>query len=146
MVYWLTGQPGGGKTELGKLLVGDFVNAPFLVDGDMLRQLTENTDYSEVGRRLNVSRAQSIALDCRNMKYDSVVSLVSPYRNQREEFKQLYDVTEIYVHTTEDRGKNQFHVPNYEPPIENFIDIDTTGLTIEESYKELIEKINGFSK
>jgi hypothetical protein len=35
-------------------------------------------------------------------------------------------LVEIYVHTEEKRGREEFHVENYEPPTENFIDIDTT--------------------
>jgi len=52
--------------------------------------------------------------------------LVSPYRDLREEFKKRSDVREIYVHTKEIRGREDFHV-DYEEPIDNFIDIDTSA-------------------
>jgi adenylylsulfate kinase-like enzyme len=70
-----------------------------------------------------------------------LVSLVSPYKDQREDFKNREDVIEVYVHTTEDRGRNQFHVGNYEPPTENFIDLDTTDKTETDSYYEILKKI-----
>jgi adenylylsulfate kinase len=74
--------------------------------------------------------------------YNVIVSLVSPYRDQREEFKFNTSVVEIYVHTTEDRGRNQFHVEEYEPPLNNFIDIDTTIKNETDSYYELLKKLS----
>ena len=71
-----------------------------------------------------------------------MVSLVSPYRDQREEFKFNTSVIEIYVHTTEDRGREQYHVIDYEPPLENFIDIDTTIKNETDSYYELLKKLS----
>jgi hypothetical protein len=55
--------------------------------------------------------------------------LVSPYRDQREAFKERMgnNIREIYVHTLNIRGREQFHVQNYEPPIDNYIDADTTN-------------------
>ena len=73
--------------------------------------------------------------------YNVIVSLVSPYRDQREEFKFNTSVVEVYVHTTEDRGRNQFHVEEYEPPLENFIDIDTSIKNETDSYYELLKKL-----
>ena len=71
-----------------------------------------------------------------------LVSLVSPYKDQREDFKKREGgVVEVYVHTTEDRGRNQFHVENYEPPTENFIDLDTTDKTEVDSYYEILKKL-----
>jgi hypothetical protein len=57
-----------------------------------------------------------------------MVSLVSPYRDQREGFKTEMGeyIKEVYVHTKNQRGREGYHVNNYEPPLENFIDVDTT--------------------
>jgi adenylylsulfate kinase-like enzyme len=130
-IYWFTGQPGHGKTVLAKSLK-EYIeyNYPhkkvFHVDGDDLRDLLVNKDYSRQGRENNIRTAQSIALYLYNNGYDVVVSLVSPYKELREEFKSRTNVTEIYVHTTEERGREEFHVNEYEPPTDNFIDMDTT--------------------
>jgi adenylylsulfate kinase len=128
MIYWFTGQPGSGKTTLANKLVEYFTNNYTFVhhiDGDDLRDVFNNKDYSEWGRRKNVERAQDIALYL-NSKSNVVVSLVSPFKDQREMFKDKAKVKEIYVHTTEERGREQFHVQDYEIPTENFIDLDTT--------------------
>ena len=52
---WLTGQPASGKTTLAKLLLNKLKNQYgeniFLnIDGDDLRDLFQNKDYSRKGR------------------------------------------------------------------------------------------------
>jgi adenylylsulfate kinase len=143
MIYYFVGQPGAGKTTLAKYLTEHFPKDSVIhIDGDDLRDAFKNKDYSEYGRRLNVQRAQDIAQFLDKKGFTVLVSLVSPYRDQREEFKFNTSIIEIYVHTTEDRGRNHFHVENYEPPLENFIDIDTTIKNETESYYELLKKLS----
>jgi hypothetical protein len=62
----------------------------------------------------------------------------------RETFKANNNVTEIYVHTSEERGREKFHVQDYEKPTENFIDMDTTGCHPLESLALLVSKISSF--
>jgi adenylylsulfate kinase-like enzyme len=77
-----------------------------------------------------------------NKGFDVIVSLVSPYKDQRDDFKIKNNVVEVFVHTTEDRGRNQYHVINYEPPTENFIDVDTTNKTVEDSVIHILKHRN----
>lgn len=143
MIYWFTGQPGSGKTTLANKLVAYFTNNYTFVhhiDGDDLRDIFNNKDYSEWGRRKNVERAQDIARYL-NSKSNVVVSLVSPFKDQRETFKDMVKVKEFYVHTTDKRGRENYHVSDYQPPTSNFIDIDTTDKTIIESFNEILENI-----
>ena len=60
-----------------------------------------------------------------------------------EEFKQKMgkDLVELYVHCFTDRGRTHFHVPNYEPPLENFIDVDTTNDKEFDSIQKIREKL-----
>jgi len=144
MIYWFTGQPGHGKTTLALALI-EHLQAqgiePFHVDGDDLRALTSNADYSRAGREANIRRAQTIAHYLHNQGRTVVVSLVAPYREIREELKAATEVVEVYVHTTEARGREEKHAQDYEAPVANFIDIDTTGTTIEESMHQLLEAV-----
>jgi len=133
MILILTGQPHSGKTTLAKHLKTAFgVNIPasnvFLVDGDEMRELFKNTDFSEAGRRKNIELAHNIAIYLHNQSAFNIVilSLVSPFRDLRETLKKEYGAKEFYVHTSEIRGREKFHVSNYEKPLENFIEIDTT--------------------
>ena len=110
----------------------------FHVDGDDLRALTTNADYSRGGRENNIRRAQLLAHYLQSKGHTVVVSLVSPYRDIREELKAAAAVTEVYVHTTETRGREEKHASDYEAPLTDFIDIDTTGKSVEESLQEVI--------
>ena len=61
MIFWFTGQPGSGKTTLGKALL-DKLNDAFHIDGDDLRGLSANADYSELGILLIVTTILTLIL------------------------------------------------------------------------------------
>jgi adenylylsulfate kinase len=115
----------------------------FHIDGDDLRDLFDNKDYSEVGRRKNIELAQQISEYLHNKGRHLFVSLVSPYKDQRDKFKSKMgnNLIEVYVHTTEIRGRESFFVQDYEPPTENYIDIDTTNVSINDSANMILEFI-----
>ena len=142
MIYWFTGQPCAGKTTLADLLKKEKPGA-FRIDGDDMRELFSNKDYSARGRIDNVGTAQRIAHYLHNQGRDVIVSLVSPYVDQREEFKTLLgdNIKEIYVHTTEPRERDHFKAIAYTPPLENYIDIDTTKDSIKESFEKILNEI-----
>ena len=145
MVLWFTGQPGSGKTTLTNRFIEDkligFMKIQPIrivhIDGDDLREIVDNKDYSEKGRRENINLAMNITRFMDNKGFIVIVSLVSPYRDLREELKMERNVTEFYLHTTEIRGKEDYFVENYEPPLHNFTDIDTDK-TIEECTDEVL--------
>ena len=144
MIYWFTGQPGHGKTTLAKAMLSHLASqgiGAFHVDGDDLRALTTNADYSRGGRENNIRRAQLLAHYLQSKGQTVVVSLVAPYRDIREELKATAEVTEVYVHTTETRGREEKHASDYEAPLDNFIDIDTTGKSVEDSLQQVLDAI-----
>ena len=143
MIYWFTGQPCAGKTVLSRYLHSHLKIKPFLIDGDDLRELTTNKDYSINGRVNNVNTAQKIAHYLHNQGKDVIVALVAPYIDQREDFKTLLgdNIKEIYVHTSEPRERDHFKAIAYVPPQENFIDIDTTEDSSSESFTKLIKAL-----
>jgi len=100
-----------------------------IVDGDDMRELMPNPGYGEKGRRTNIDRAQAVTAFLDKYVSDYVfVTLIAPFRNQRDEFREANGVIEVYVHTTDIRGREEFHVHDYEPPDgDHYIDIDTTG-------------------
>ena len=137
MIYWFTGQPAHGKTVLANMLKEELPNA-FRIDGDEMRELFTNKDYSINGRVVNVGTAQKIAHYLHNQGHDVIVSLVAPYVDQREDFKKLIgteNMVEFYVHTSEPRERDHFKAIAYTPPTSNYIDIDTTEDTPEQSFK-----------
>jgi adenylylsulfate kinase-like enzyme len=139
MIFWFTGQPGSGKTTLGKALIRKMENA-FHIDGDDLRGLSANVDYSEQGRINNIRTAQSIAMYLDNKDQNVVVSVIAPYKWLREEFKERHQVNEIYVHTTEIRGREHYFAEGYEKPEKNFLDIDTTDISVEDCLEKIVKE------
>ncbi len=141
MIIWFTGQPGAGKTTLADKLKEQYYPDAFRIDGDDLRDLFTNKDYSMKGRVANVDAAQKIARYLHNQGQHVIVSLVSPYIDQREEFKKEGHVIEVYVHTEERRGREKFHVEGYQMPQSDCFYIDTSYRDVNESLKELVDEI-----
>ena len=156
MIYWFTGQPGHGKTVLGKKLhkflqteKRNWRKDVFHLDGDHLRELTFNKDYSEQGRINNIRNAQMIAEYLHNNGCDVVVSLVAPYRWLREEFKEkigFQNFQEFYVHCSDPRERDHFHVKEYEQPEIEFIDVNTTKDDPQLSFSKIINYFNKVEK
>jgi adenylylsulfate kinase len=148
MIYWFTGQPGHGKTTLGNELLGYFQThneKTILVDGDQLRDIFKNVNYGKEGRIENIKRAQNIAKFLHYQGYYVVVALVAPYKDLRDEFKteMQNNLVEIYVHTNVERGRESYFVSDYEPPVSNYIDIDTTeGLS--DCYYKLLTQLSSY--
>ena len=146
MVLWFTGQPGSGKTTLANKFIDDklirFMKIQPVrivhIDGDDLRDIVDNKDYSEQGRRENISLAMNIARFMDDKGFIVIISLVAPYRDLREELKMERNVGEFYLHTTEIRGRENYFAEDYEPPLHNFTDINTNKLIKESVYEVLV--------
>jgi|TARA_B110000438_G_scaffold64796_2_gene65335 adenylylsulfate kinase len=144
MICWLTGQPGSGKTTLANSIILKLKNEnPSIkiinLDGDDLRAINKNKDYSKEGRIRNISTAISIIRFLANKNYVCIVSIVAPYQFLRDELKDEFKFLEIYLHTTEIRGRENFFAEDYEVPTDPaHLAIDTGKLTIEESVDEIL--------
>ena len=146
MIYWLTGQPGAGKSTLATALTSALRrqgNPVVHLDGEFLRALTGNNDFSRTGRIKNIKAAQQLAAKLHADGIIVVASFVSPYRNVREEFKAKGNVVEIYVHTHEIRGKENYFVADFEPPRHDFVDIDTTDVSVDSCVEKILKHVAG---
>ncbi|MFO1488657.1 MAG: adenylyl-sulfate kinase [Verrucomicrobiota bacterium] len=142
VTFWITGQPGSGKTTIGRALTEHLRRLGLTVvhlDGDDWRSLSGNIDYSAEGRKRNVLSAQSMAAKLNESGVCVVASFVSPIREMRENFKAARAAVEIYTHTTDLRGREGYFVKDYQPPESNFIDLDTTGKSVPAALEWLLE-------
>ena len=105
MIYWLTGQPGAGKTTLATWIMASYPNKGVHIDGDDMRNCYQDKDYSKEGRMRNVEKAQNIARFLHYKGNTVVVSFVSPYKEQREEFKQL--IREKFLQREKERKERE---------------------------------------
>ena len=134
MIIVIFGQPHSGKTTLANL-----IDADFYIDGDHLRRLFQNKDYSKQGRITNLNRASDIATYLHYNGNKVVLSLVYPYKEARDYLNSLStNVKWIYLTYTEPRGREEFHVSDFEEPeLESFLQINTDNLTIEECINQI---------
>lgn len=144
MIIWLTGQPGSGKSTLANSIIDilkkeDSSQKIINIDGDDLRHISSNKDYSKEGRIKNISTAISIARFLSNKKYTVIISIVAPYRFLRDELKEQFTFLEVYLHTEQIRGREEYFAKDYEVPIdEKALFLDTGKLNIEESTNEIL--------
>jgi adenylylsulfate kinase-like enzyme len=117
MIYSLYGQPGSGKTTLGKLLA-DHLDTPFVIDGDEFREMFTNTNYDREGREENIRSANAVAtyLSKKSSTRGHVVmSIVNPYSHLRNDLKRNNKGYVTEVHLTSERDlRKEYHVEDFE--------------------------------
>ena len=140
MIIWLTGQPGSGKTTLANELLKSIDEKKIInIDGDDLRLLNKNKDFSKEGRIKNISTAISIARFLASKNYICILSIVAPYRFLRDELKEEFSFLEVYLFTDEIRGREDYFAHDYEEPTDSkTLRLDTGKLTIKESVNEIL--------
>jgi adenylylsulfate kinase-like enzyme len=134
MITVLFGQPHSGKTTLATQ-----IQANFYIDGDHLRDMFKNKDYSKQGRINNLNRASDIATYLHYNGNDVVLSLVYPYKESRDYLNSLVpDVKWIYLTYNIDRGREQYHVSDFEESKdESVLYINTDKYSINECIHQI---------
>jgi len=159
MIYVLYGQPGSGKTTLGKLLASH-LDTPFIIDGDEFREMFTNTNYGREGREQNIRNANTVATYLNKKGKEShwkaiyvteksgwkshpinkethvVMSLVNPYRAVRDELRKNNGDQVIEVLLTSNRElRKEYHDLEFE---EGLPDCEmNTDRSVEDSWGEL---------
>lgn len=136
MIINITGQAGSGKTTIAIELEKIIAN-PIVIDGDELREIFVNKDYSEEGRRRNITNAYNIARFLEAKGFTPIIALISPYLDLREDLKSQSNVSEIYLTTSQIRGRENFFAPGYLPPQEDFLPINT-DLALDECIQKIL--------
>jgi tRNA uridine 5-carbamoylmethylation protein Kti12 len=145
MIYLLYGQPASGKTTISKRLA-DYIRFkpqgydPLIIDGDDLREVFQNKNYSKKGREDNIRKANTIATYF--SKTDSgttvILALVNPYEKIRQELikDNPLQVKKILLKSKRDLRK-EYHAKDFEEGMPDLI--LNTDKDIEENLRELIE-------
>jgi hypothetical protein len=148
MIIVLFGQPHCGKSTIANEIIkqtSTFIN----IDGDKLRELFANKDYSREGRIKNLNRASDIAHFLNSTRSNVVLSLVYPYKETRDYLNNLTNnVVWVYLHYTDPRGREPFHVPDFEPPTndEKVLSLSTTDLSIKRCLSLINDYVNQRSR
>ena len=145
MITVLFGQPHSGKSTIANELINrGILNSPVNIDGDKLRELFKNKDFSREGRMKNLNRASDIAVFLNSSGNDVVLSLLYPYREARDYLNSLCnDINWIYLTYNGTRGRESFHATDFEIPSSNeALSINTSEFTLDECVNIIKNKIN----
>ncbi|MCI8292022.1 MAG: adenylyl-sulfate kinase [Hespellia sp.] len=158
VTLWFTGLSGAGKSALAneiEKVLNARGNYTMLLDGDNVRMgLNQNLGFQEQDRIENIRRTAEVAKLMNDAGLIVLVSLISPYRNDRGKAREIVgnaDFVEIYVSTPLEecekrdvkglyRKAREGKIPNftgifspYEPPFHAEIEVDTSQYTLEEA-------------
>jgi len=131
MILVLFGQPHSGKSTLAKYLKAYLKDSNIVyshVDGDELRLLFKNKDYSKEGRIKNLQKASDIAHYLSSVTQVVILSLVYPYKEAREYLNELNsEVMWVYLHYQGERGREEYHVEDFDKPEDADLVLDTSS-------------------
>lgn len=107
LIIWLTGLSGSGKTTIANALqcklFDDGVNI-YLLDGDNLRHgINTNLSFTSEDRKENIRRTAEIGKLFVDAGMVVLVSLISPFREDREKARAIFqpnEFIEVYVKCT----------------------------------------------
>lgn len=165
-VIWFTGLSGAGKTTLARAL-GDWLltegHKVHLLDGDVLRAACPALGFDHCSRHRHILRTASLAAELEGKGAIVVASLISPYRESRQQARQLCkSFIEVYVDASLEecerrdpkglyRRARAGEIVNftgvddaYEPPQKAEIQVPTAGIPVDQSVKLLIEGVGAW--
>lgn len=167
MCLWMTGLSGAGKSTLANSLEQELNKKgkhTYILDGDNLRYgLNSDLGFSEADRCENVRRAAEAA----NLMVDAglivVVSLISPFKKERDfakslfkenQFKEIYistslqeceqrDTKGLYKKARQGEVKDFTGISSpYEPPEKPDLIIDTQDKSVSDCVQLILEKVH----
>ena len=124
-VFWVTGLSGAGKSTIGGLLydrIKEKEDNVFFIDGDRIREVYQNTDYSEAGRKKIAYMNMRLCKMLTEQGIDVVIAVIGMKDEYREWNRKNYEsYFEIYL----------------EVPMEELIRRDSKGLYSKALRKEI---------
>lgn len=165
-VVWFTGLSGSGKSTLALALERALYERGRLcrlLDGDNVRSgICQGLGFSEEDRRENIRRIGEVARLFKDTGIVTLCSFVSPMRDMRAMARDIVgadDFLEVYVSTPlevcEERDVKGLYAKArkgeikdftgisapFEAPLENYISIDTSKVSVEEAVNILLAHV-----
>jgi len=152
MITLLFGQPHSGKTTIAhslqtKLFLEHGEHIP-IIDGDEIRDIFKNKDFSREGRLRNLQRISDIATFLSHKYPHVIISAVYPYKEARDYLRELNSnhILMVELEYILERGRENFHVKDYEGENNgvNYMKIDTDKFPLEvctEKIFQIIQKL-----
>jgi len=150
MIVVFYGQPSSGKTTLAKLLQETIFlqnqPTPVIIDGDEIRSIFKDIDYSKEGRLKNLKRISDIATFL-DSKYNLVIiSAVFPYQEAREYLDSICNnVLWVHLFNVDLRERQELKVKDFDLPYvkaRKNCSINTTNFTPEMCIERLLDYIS----
>jgi adenylylsulfate kinase len=147
MIVVFYGQPSSGKTTLAKLLQERIFlqnqPTPVIIDGDEIREIFKNKDYSREGRIKNLNRISDIAIFLESKYNLVIISAVYPYQEAREYLDSICNnVLWVHLFNVDFRERQEFHVKDFDLPYveaRKNCSINTTNFTPEDCIDRLLD-------
>jgi len=146
-IYWFIGQPKSGKTTIAKRLQfwlqtdkKNWRKSVFHIDELDIKNIYKIDNKDKHDSILFEKRVFDIVKYLSATNHDIVISTPHPYTGLRYEFKQELDYKEVYCHSKKIIVPKEDLILDFEPPTENFIQLDTTD-QIDDTFKYLIKII-----
>jgi GTPase SAR1 family protein len=149
MITLLFGQPHSGKTTLAhslqtKLFIEYGEHIP-IIDGDEIRDIFKNKDFSREGRLRNLLRISDIATFLSHKYPHVIISAVYPYKEARDYLRELNSnyVLMVELQYLLDRGRENFHVKDFESENYgvNYMRLDTDDFSVVDCTEKVFEVI-----
>ncbi|MGB5982848.1 MAG: adenylyl-sulfate kinase [Nonlabens sp.] len=169
VLLWFTGLSGSGKSTLAQAVEKDLLREgyhTFVLDGDNVRMgLNKGLGFSEEDRSENLRRIGEVSKLMLEAGLIVIGTFVSPLLHQREKVREIVGASrfrEIFINTPleecEKRDVKGLYkkarageIPNftgvdakYEMPLNPDIEVFTTGKSVEDTSKELKNKLIPF--
>jgi adenylylsulfate kinase len=166
MVLWFTGLSGSGKSTIARRVVEELARrgrAVEYLDGDAIRELFPGTGFGRPDRDAHIRRVGWVASRLEAHGVVVVASLVSPYLESRNfvrglcrRFVEIWistpfeecarrDVKGLYARARAGELRQFTGLDDpYEPPDQAELEIDTTGMAVEEAVARVREYVDRY--
>ena len=94
MVYWITGRSSSGKTVYAKRLKREFESLSsqvLFLDGDEVRDLTTDDDYTDEARERHIMTISKFAAIAERQGFIVIIALISPKKEWRMKARKLFN-------------------------------------------------------